>query len=95
MITEAKLQALKFNKIVWNRTIPDYWLPLHKPTGDQLTDRKHRLGIMFNERKDEPGPMVYLAVMSSMMRLPHIKLAGQLIQLYELLAGHSFTVGDG
>lgn len=93
MITESKLEALKFNKVVWEvRKITEYWLPLFEPTGDPELDN---LSVRFNESQNEPGPMVYFGLRARDVQLPHIKKMSELIQLYELLAGHSFEVSDG
>jgi len=90
MITESKLEALGFHRIVWNRIIPEYWLPLLEPTGDQVVDMNCRLAVKFNELRSEPGPRVWLIV-HSMILLPHIKQVSQLLRLYELLTGQALA----
>lgn len=93
MITENDLVARGFNKIVWNRTIAEYWLPLLVATGDTIADMNCRLCVRFGEFKGDSEPRVYL-IIGSILYLAHISQIGQLLQLYELLTGNPKELGD-
>lgn len=88
MITEKELERLGFKCIIWNDVIPEWYILLHEGTGDWFEDGAHRIGVRFNERKGEiETARPFVMIGNSMMYLPHIAWAQEVLNLYTLLTG--------
>jgi hypothetical protein len=84
-MTETELAALGFNRLVWNNVSPEYWIAIQPTPDDDGFD--YRLGVRFNEYKNDPGARSYLHTGRCTIRLRHVTTTLQLLQLYELLSG--------
>lgn len=87
-ITEQTLEALGFNKVIWNGVMPDYWKSFYPETGDYYKDSCCRLDIHFKEFRCEPPdkPHIYVCAFG-MTEVKGVRTIEELQQLYRLLTG--------
>jgi hypothetical protein len=93
-LTMENLAERGWQRFLWNGgVIIEYWKPLlAEDEGDDGSDGvpMRRIGVRFNERKDETAPRVYLFTSTSMVWARNCKVLADLDALHRL-----FYVAEG